>query len=89
MNKVVMITGGSRGIGKKMVEDFANNGYKVSFSYLNNEDSAKILQESLEKKGCQVIFKKVDISKDDDIKEFIHFTLEKFGKIDILIYSCI
>ena len=87
MNKVMMITGGSRGIGKKMVEDFAREGYKVSFSYLNSKESAENLVNSLKAEGLDVICKKADISNDEDIKSFVNFTLEKFGKIDVLINS--
>lgn len=87
MDKVVMITGGSRGIGKRMVEDFAKAGYKVSFSYLYREDLAKDLEESLQKDGCEVVSKKVDISSDLDLSSFVDFTIERFGRIDVLINS--
>ena len=59
MDKVVIITGGSRGIGRKLVEDFARDGYKVAFTYLTNEESSLKLKESLNNSGCQVICKKI------------------------------
>ena len=44
--KIVLITGGSRGIGRAMVELFAENGYSVAFTYKNSKDEAKKLAES-------------------------------------------
>lgn len=87
MDKVVMITGGSRGIGRKMVEDFARLGYKVVFSYLSSEDKANEIVSSLNKLNLQVATKKMDISSDSDINDFVDFAIEKYGKIDILINS--
>ena len=87
MNKVVAITGGSRGIGKKMVEDFASAGYKVAFTYLSNEKSALEVQTSLNSLGYQVICKKMDLAIDSDITSFVDFVMNEFGRIDVLINS--
>lgn len=87
MDKVIMITGGSRGIGKRMVEDFARLGYKVSFSYCTEESRAKELKKELLTEGLVVEYFKVDIANDSDISNFVDFTINKFGKIDILINS--
>ena len=87
MDKVVIITGGSRGIGKKMVEDFANAGYKVAFTYLSNEKCSLDLQTSLNNLGYQVICKKMDLAKDGEIVSFVDFVMSEFGKIDVLINS--
>ena len=87
MNKVVIITGGSRGIGRKLVEDFARDGYKVAFTYLTNEESSLKLKESLNNSGSQVICKKMDLAKDDDIISFVDFVMNTFGGIDVLINS--
>ena len=87
MDKVVMITGGSRGIGRKMVEDFARLGYRVYFSYCTEESRAKELKEKLLADGLVVEYFKVDIANDSDITNFVDFTINQFGKIDILINS--
>jgi len=87
MNKVVIITGGSRGIGRKLVEDFARDGYKVAFTYLTNEESSLKLKESLNNSGCQVVCKKMDLAKDDDIISFVDFVMNTFGGIDVLVNS--
>lgn len=87
MDKVVMITGGSRGIGKRMVQDFARAGYKVVFSYLTQESLAIQLQNSLNSQGYQVFAYRLDLSSDTDISSFVDFAISKFGKIDMLINS--
>lgn len=87
MDKVVMITGGSRGIGKKMVEDFAENGYAVAFSYCTNEECAKKLKNDLNARGYKAIYSRVDLANSGDIEKFVEYTLENFGRIDILINS--
>ena len=85
MEKVVLITGGSRGIGKKMVEDFAGAGYKVVFSYLSNEINAKDLANNLLSKGYEVAYKKADILEEKDLEDLVKFTLDKYNKIDVLV----
>lgn len=85
MNKVVLITGGSRGIGKRMVEDFARNGYNVVFSYCTNKECAERLQNDLKLEGYDVRYRKVDIANDDDIKKIVDYTISEFGTIDVLI----
>jgi len=85
MDKVVMITGGSSGIGKRMVEDFAGAGYKVVFSYLSKEDKAKEVADSLKSKGYDIAYKKVDILNEKDLEDFVSFAIKMFGKIDVLI----
>ena len=73
MNRVVVITGGARGIGKRMVEDFARAGYKVAFSYLTSEESVKNLVTTLRQEGRDVICKKMNLTLDVDIQEFVAF----------------
>jgi len=87
MQKVMMITGGSRGIGKKIVEDFARDGYRVSFSYLSSEDRAREFEKELLSKGYDVMCEKVDMSNDQDLSSFVERTMERFGHIDVLINS--
>lgn len=78
--KTVLITGGSRGIGKAMVELFCENGYKVAFTYKNSESQAKKLAEST---GAIAI--KADSASETEVIEAVKLAESTLGKIDCLI----
>lgn len=74
--KKVLITGGSRGIGKECVREFKNNGYKVYFTYNNSEDEAFRLADETD-----TVAIKCNIASIDEINEAV----KKTDGIDILI----
>ena len=78
--KTVLITGGSRGIGRAMVELFASNGYSVAFTYKKSENEAKSLAEST---GALAI--RADSGSESDVIAAVKLTTDKFGGIDCLI----
>jgi 3-oxoacyl-[acyl-carrier protein] reductase len=80
MNKVVFITGGSRGIGACAVKAFAEAGYKVAFTYLKSENEALCLSKST---GALAI--KADASSSNEMSDAIKRACEELGHIDILI----
>ena len=80
MNKVVFITGGSRGIGACAVKAFADAGYKVAFTYLKSENEALCLSKST---GALAI--KADASSSKEMSDAIKRACEELGHIDILI----
>lgn len=82
MKKVAIVTGGTRGIGNAIVEELVNKGIKVVINYKNSENIANKMQE---KYGEKVRIFKADISKRDEVKKLVEFTLNEFGNIDILI----
>ena len=83
--KTVIVTGGSRGIGEAIVKELARSGYQVILNYNQSEEKAKKIQNELqEENGCVEIFK-ADVSKREEVKKLIEFTLEKFKRIDILV----
>lgn len=84
--KVVIITGGSRGIGKSTAICFAKNIYNIVLTYNENEKAAYEIARDLEKKyKIEVLALKVDVSKEDDVKKLIDETILKFGKINCLV----
>ena len=82
-NKTVIITGGSRGIGAECVKAFAKAGYNVAFNYKNSKQQAQNLLEEL--KNYSVFAYKADVSKYAEMEHFFSETINKFGKVDVLI----
>ncbi|MBQ8302932.1 MAG: 3-oxoacyl-ACP reductase FabG [Clostridia bacterium] len=78
--KTVLITGGSRGIGRAMVELFCANGYSVAFTYKNSISDAKSLAEST---GALAI--RADSASEAEIVSAVNIAREAFGDIDCLI----
>lgn len=85
MNKTVLITGGAKGIGRSIAEEFAIKGYQVIFNYYQSETEAKELEQSLTKSGFKAFAVQGDITDKDDIEKIFSFAKNKFGGIDILV----
>ena len=82
-DKIAVITGGSRGIGKGIVYDFVRNGAKVVFSYRSSEEKANEIVAELG--SDKVIGVRSDASKMEDAQELIKVALDNFGRIDALV----
>ena len=80
-SKVAIVTGGSRGIGASIVKKLAQNGYIVVLNYNKSEKEAK----EIENKFDNIYSYEADISNYDEVKGLIDFTINKFGKIDLLV----
>lgn len=83
-SKVVLITGGSKGIGAACVKYFCMAGASVAFTYNSNS----VLAARIEKRyknisKCKSY--KVDVTNDDEIKNVVHSVVKDFGRIDILV----
>lgn len=85
VNKVVIVTGGSRGIGAEIVKTLANENYKVILNYNNSKEQAEKIQQELLEQGKEIEIIKADVSKKEEAKKLIQFALNKFNKIDVLI----
>lgn len=85
-NKIAIITGASKGIGKSTALLFAKEGAKIVVNYFSSEkeDALSIIKE-IEEIGSEAIAIKCDVSKENEVKEMIKKTIDKFGKIDILV----
>lgn len=83
--KTVIVTGGSRGIGAAIVVELAKNNYNVVLNYNNSEEKAKKIQKDLKEHGINIEIFKADVSKREDVKKLVNFTIEKYNNIDILI----
>jgi len=84
-NKVVLITGGTRGIGRACVYMYASKGYDIAFTFLNSEKKAKNIESDLVKKNVNILIKKVDNSKKEEIDHMVEDVIKKYGHIDVLV----
>lgn len=85
VNKVVVVTGGSRGIGAQIVKTLANENYKVILNYNNSKEQAEKIQQELLEQGKEIEIIKADVSKKEEAEKLIQFAINKFNKIDVLI----
>ena len=84
-DKVAIVTGGTRGIGRAIALKLADNGANIVINYRNSDKEAEELKAILEGKGVKVLTVKCDISNFEDSKKLMNKCKEVFGKIDILV----
>jgi glucose 1-dehydrogenase len=84
VDKVVVVTGSGKGIGKSIAVAFARENYHVVVNARNKEDIERVVSE-IGSMGKEASAFAGDISKEDDCINLISFALEKFGKIDLLV----
>lgn len=85
MEKVAIVTGASRGIGREIAKQLGRSNIKVIANYNHSEKEAIELKEELEKEKIVIDIVKADITKREEAKKLVQFVLEKYHKIDILI----
>lgn len=83
-DKVAMITGGGKGIGKETARLFASEGAKLVIADFDEQAGEKIVQ-SLKSDGAEAIFCKVDVTSRSEVQSMVDQALQYFGRIDILI----
>lgn len=84
-DKVIVVTGSSKGIGKELVKAFAQENAKVVINYSYSEDAAVELHKEIMKTNINCIKVKADITNQEDVSKLYHETVSAFGKVDILI----
>lgn len=84
-DKVVLVTGASRGIGRAIATAFAKQGATLIFTYLNSEDAARQLETELNEAGGKAKGIKSDASVYDQADKLVADVVGEFGKIDVLV----
>ena len=86
MNKVVLVTGSSRGIGKATIVEFASKGYNVVINYFNSKTKAEELKKYVENEfKIKALCIKADVSNETEVKNMIDTIISEFGRIDVLV----
>lgn len=83
--KTALITGASKGIGRKIAEKFAEQGANVAFTYLSSVEKGQALEEELKKYGTQIKGFRSDASKFEEAEKLIEDVVSAFGNLDIVI----
>lgn len=87
MEKVVLITGSSKGIGKATAVEFAKFwGYKVVINYLKDKENTEKIANYIEQEyKTETLVVKADVSDEEQVKNMVQETINRFGRIDVLV----
>jgi len=84
-NKIVIVTGSSRGIGAAIAQAFAGEGASVIVNYVLNADAAAEVVAACKETGGDAVAIQADVTSEADIHRLVEQTLEDFGRIDVLV----
>ncbi len=83
--KVALVTGGSRGIGRAICEEVAKVGYAVLINFNENLGAAEESREAVERIGVPADICQADVSKTSDRDLLVEYAMDRFGRIDLLV----
>lgn len=84
-NRIALVTGAGKGIGKSIALLLAREGARVIVNYSSSEEKAAMVAKEIKTMGLSVLTIKADISSIDDIKKMVGKAVAEFGNIDILV----
>ncbi|MCM3652677.1 3-oxoacyl-[acyl-carrier-protein] reductase [Metabacillus litoralis] len=84
-NKVALVTGGSRGIGRAIALDLAKNGASVAVNFAGSEAKANEVVDEIKANGGNAFAIKADVSNGDEVQQMIKEVISQFGRLDILV----
>ncbi len=84
-DRVVIVTGGSRGIGRAIVEELSRRGAQVTFTYAQERERAEELARCLSESGGELLALQADVKDLQRAQEVIAETIERFGRLDGLV----
>src|SRR5437764_10438561 len=83
--KTVLITGGSRGIGRGIALKLAQKGRRIAITYFQNEAAAKETAAKIQQRGAEALVIKADVRHPDDVKGMVERVKKEFGSLDIFV----
>ncbi|TQS75591.1 3-oxoacyl-[acyl-carrier-protein] reductase [Ornithinibacillus gellani] len=84
-DKVALVTGASRGIGRAIALELASQGAHVVVNYAGSEAKAQAVVEEIEAMGCKACKIQADVSSEDSVKQMVKETMTELGGLDILV----
>ena len=84
-NKVALITGATRGIGKEIALELAANGFNIAVNYRSEQEEKENLKHEIESYQVTCEFVKADVANFEECEAMVKETIEKFGRIDVLV----
>lgn len=84
-NKIAMITGSAKGLGRAMAINLAKKGYDIIIHYQRSEQAATQLQQEIESYGQKALVQQADVTNDTEVKRMMEEVGNTWGKLDVLI----
>ncbi|UXV36722.1 3-oxoacyl-[acyl-carrier-protein] reductase [Staphylococcus simulans] len=85
MSKSALVTGASRGIGRSIALQLAEEGYNVAVNYAGNKDKAEAVVEEIKDKGVEAFAIQANVANPDEVKDMIQEVVKQFGSLDVLV----
>ncbi|PTH59304.1 3-oxoacyl-[acyl-carrier-protein] reductase [Staphylococcus agnetis] len=85
MTKVALVTGASRGIGRSIALQLAEEGFNVAVNFAGNKEKAEQVAESIKEKGVEAFAIQANVANPDEVKAMIKEVVSQFGSVDVLV----
>ncbi len=85
MEKIALVTGASRGIGRAVAAELAHRGWAVAIGYRVRRDKAEELAAALTAEGCRAMICRADVSRREEVEEMVRTVADTFGPISLLV----